>query len=213
MRLLFDFDGTLADTLPWLLQNAFPRISRKYHLKILTSAEHDELRHLPIRETFKRTGVTWWKLPFLVRDIRRIMRDEMPRIPLYPGIPEMLKQLAVDGHQLGLATSNSEANVARALGPELMSLIGPLRICGASMHGKATRIKKVLRLRKIPPQTVVLVGDELRDGEAARQARVAFAAVTWGYNSAQSHQTAAPDFLFDTPAQLAAHFHNNPPSN
>jgi phosphoglycolate phosphatase len=210
MLLLFDFDGTLADTLPWLLENAMPRLAPKYRLKILPPSEHAALRDLPLREVFRRTRVSWWKVPFLVRDVRRLMRDEMPRPPLFGGVPEMLRQLVAAGHGLGLATTNTEGNVARALGPELMALFGPVRVCGASLHGKAGRLKTALRRNGVAAGEAVLVGDELRDGAAAREAGIAFAAVGWGYNSPDALRRAAPDFFLETPAALAARFRDMP---
>ena len=45
---LFDSDGTLADTLPWA-SAAFNQLADKYGFKPITAAEHDELRHLSMQ--------------------------------------------------------------------------------------------------------------------------------------------------------------------
>jgi phosphoglycolate phosphatase-like HAD superfamily hydrolase len=49
---------------------------------------------------------------------------------------------------------------------------------------------------------VLDVGDEVRDIETARQAGVAVAAVTWGFNSRELLARHAPDYLVERPEPI-----------
>ena len=53
------------------------------------------------------------------------------------------------------------------------------------------------------PAQAIYVGDELRDGEAARAAGIAFAAVAWGYSAPEALQAQAPDRFFTCVAEIA----------
>jgi phosphoglycolate phosphatase len=50
---------------------------------------------------------------------------------------------------------------------------------------------------------MLAVGDEIRDADAAAQARCAFAAVAWGYNSPEALASTRPAFLFAEPGAVA----------
>jgi len=49
---------------------------------------------------------------------------------------------------------------------------------------------------------VYFVGDEIRDMEAGKKAKVKTVAVSWGYNTAESLQKENPDYLIDSPQEL-----------
>jgi phosphoglycolate phosphatase len=56
---------------------------------------------------------------------------------------------------------------------------------------------------QLGPREVFLVGDELRDIEAAQETGVHMAAITWGYNSPQALAEASPDYLFTKPLEIS----------
>jgi phosphoglycolate phosphatase-like HAD superfamily hydrolase len=54
----------------------------------------------------------------------------------------------------------------------------------------------------LPARDVVYVGDEVRDIEAGRQAGVAVAAMTWGFNDRALLARHCPDYLVERPEEL-----------
>ncbi len=56
---------------------------------------------------------------------------------------------------------------------------------GSSIFGKAKRIKRVLNILNLNKEQAIYVGDQTTDGEAAHKAGIDFAAVGWGYTSAE----------------------------
>jgi phosphoglycolate phosphatase-like HAD superfamily hydrolase len=59
-----------------------------------------------------------------------------------------------------------------------------------------------MKERQLQPKEIMMIGDEIRDIEAAQETGVHMAAVTWGYNSRAALEASAPDYLFETPGQV-----------
>ena len=114
----------------------------------------------------------------------------------------MLERLALSGRIVAVVSSNSTANVQRILGPESVRLISHF-LCGASMFGKAVKLRRVLRLTAIAPDTALYIGDEIRDGEAARDAGIAFGAVGWGMHDEPSLRRQNPAEFFYSVDEIA----------
>jgi phosphoglycolate phosphatase len=120
---------------------------------------------------------------------------------LFPGIGPMLDGLAETGVPLAVLSSNREDVVRRVLGPDHAGRIGAWS-CGASVFGKARRLRRLIVTRRLPPERVLCVGDEIRDGEAARATGCAFGAVAWGYTDAQALAAFGPEHLFREPGDV-----------
>ncbi len=148
------------------------------------------------REIMKRFDIPWRKLPFIAADMRSRMRKAIGQIPLFPGVPGLLQELSRRGTILAIVSSNSWENIRRILGPEVASLIRYTE-CNVSMFGKTSRLKKILSASRISSRDAIFIGDEVRDGEAARKAGVAFGAVTWGYNNRESLEAGSPEEMFE----------------
>ena len=199
---IFDFDGTLADTFPWFV-GVFDAVADKYGFRRIDKSEIELYRGLDARQIVKRLGVPFWKLPFVAAHMRTLIAQDIEQVALFPGIPELLARLHSEGVLLAVVSSNSEANVRHVLGPRLSSMIQRFE-CGSSMHGKASRFKRVLRTTGVPAQSALSVGDELRDLAAARVVAIPFGAVTWGFTTPNALEAGSPDHLFGSVDEIAA---------
>lgn len=178
---LFDFDGTLADSFPWFLKT-INSLADKHGFKRIALHEVDALRHLSSRDLMAHLGLPLWKLPAVTRDMRRLMTESAADIPLFDGVRSMLERLCASGITLGVVTSNTEANVRSILGSSHVPLVRYFE-CGASMFGKKAKFRKVMKAAGIAPAHILCVGDEIRDAQAASEAGLDFAAVGWGYTN------------------------------
>lgn len=185
---IFDFDGTLADTLPWF-ESVLDGVADRYGFRRPGELDRETLRRSDARTLLALLGVPRWKLPFIARHMRRLKSRDAHTIRLFAGAAGMLDRLADHGVTLAIVSSNSEANIRRVLGPADVARIAHLA-CSASLFGKPAKIRRVLRRAGVSPGEALYVGDELRDAEAAARAGVAFAAASWGY--------AAPEALART---------------
>jgi phosphoglycolate phosphatase len=61
----------------------------------------------------------------------------------------------------------------------------------------------VLKRTGITAADAICIGDEVRDGEAARQAGIDFGAVRWGSAKPEALQQASPVLVFESVADTA----------
>lgn len=201
----FDFDGTLADTMPWF-NSILNTVADKYGFRKIDLSERENLRHREASEILKFLGIPLWKLPAIMSHVRTLMQDIDPSVHLFDGIPEVLARLKADGLRLAVISSNSIENVQRVLGPEVAALFDDYE-CGTDLFGKAAKIDRLMRRHEVVPERFLLVGDEMRDIDAARKAGVHVGSVAWGYNHVDALRERGPNEIFltvdDLPAILA----------
>jgi len=199
--LIFDFDGTLANTIETGL-HIFNDIAHEYGLRTVTMEEAKELRHLNTRALLDRLGISRLMAIKLVAHVRRLIHDRMDTVEMYPEVPEAIRKLRDEGFKLGILSSNSADNIREFL--ERMGLSDCFRFveAGVSLFGKPQRIKNVLRKQETDRAEAVYVGDETRDMEAARKVGVCGLAVCWGANERESMLTEDPHYCVETPEEM-----------
>ncbi len=198
----FDFDGTLADTMPWF-NSILNTVADKYGFRKIDAAERDQLRHREASEILKFLGIPLWKLPAIMTHVRTLMQEIDPSVHLFDGIPDALARLKSSGLRLAVVSSNSLENVQRVLGPDTVALFDDYE-CGTDLFGKPAKIDRLLKRHDTAPERFLLVGDEMRDIDAARKAGVRVGSVAWGYNHVDALRERGPDELFMRVADLPA---------
>ena len=198
---IFDLDGTLADSFPWFLRHVND-VADTFGFRRIAPDDVEPLRRLGSREIPRGLGVPMWQLPLIARHMRRLKAKHADDIALFPGVDDILRALKNGGVTLALVTSDNEANARRQLGTHNAGLFSHFA-CGASLFGKAQKFRRVVRRAGIAPNQAIAIGDEVRDIEAARAAGIACGAVTWGYAAVEALRAHAPDMLFDRMDQVA----------
>jgi phosphoglycolate phosphatase len=204
--IIFDFDGTLADSFQTFL-GILNQTAEVFRFRPIHLDELDLLRTYDARQLLRHLGVPAWKMPWIARHLLRQMSEGSQGISLFSGVSELLQRLAEQGVALAIVSSNSQDTILRVLGPSNAAL---LSYCegGAPLFGKAGRLKRVLRRSGLPHHQVLCVGDEIRDGEAARKANISFGAVAWGYTQIASLLRFKPREVFHSLEDIeAAVFH------
>jgi phosphoglycolate phosphatase len=197
---IFDLDGTLADSFPWFLANVND-VARKFGFKPIATHDVDSLRHAGPREIMRRQGVPLWKLPAIATHMRALKREHIADIPLFAGTEAMLRALSGAGLTLALVTSDNEENARRQLGSS--AALFSHFACGASLFGKPPKFRSILRRAGAAPAQTIAIGDEVRDIEAARAAGIACGAVMWGYAAPAALAALSPDMIFHRIEDLA----------
>lgn len=199
---IFDFDGTLGDTLGWMLDTSDALADKFGYLK-LDRARLDTLRTMSARDLMKLQKLPALKLPMIAAHFQKLMAADTGRIEMFDGAPETLRALHGAGVKLAIVSSNSEENIRLILGPELCDLIAMFS-CGASMFGKAGKFRKVLKALGVKPGEAISIGDEIRDIDAAREVGLATGAVCWGYTAPDALIAQKPDLVFRAVDDLVA---------
>jgi phosphoglycolate phosphatase len=195
---IFDFDGTLANSFPWFC-GVLNGVARRHGFREVEPREREELRDLGARDILKSLGVPLWKVPRIAREMRAMKLAT--HIPLFEHVPAVLADLRARGARLAIVSSDSEASIRRTLGADTAALFEGY-FCGAALFGKARKLRQAAKAAGIAPADAVYVGDEIRDASAARDAGMKFAAVTWGYSSRRALLSCAPDIVLDDVADL-----------
>lgn len=199
--IIFDFDGTIADTVDALVTIA-NRLALEFGYVQISANELTLLRNLTAREIIRYSGVSLLKIPFLVKKVKGELKNKIKELEPIAGITEALIELKNQGYKLGIITSNSQENVNEFLQHHNLDNLFEFIHSGVTIFGKTTIINNVLRQRQIKPQIVIYVGDETRDVEAAKKANIRVIAVTWGFNSSEALAKEKPDFLINHPSEL-----------
>jgi phosphoglycolate phosphatase len=71
-----------------------------------------------------------------------------------------------------------------------------------NIFSKDTRLKFIVKIFKLRFEDVIYVGDEIRDMQAAKKARLKGVAVSWGYTSPKILQSADPSAIVYSAKQL-----------
>jgi phosphoglycolate phosphatase len=198
---IFDFDGTLADSLQESLL-AYNRVAPRLHLRQVQAGEIAELRRMNAGQLLHALGIPMWKLPHLMIAARADLHDHFHAVEPIPGIASSLTSLVAAGYHLAIVTSNSEENVRGFLVRHGIDGFETV-LAGASVFGKGTRIKRLLRHARAARTPSVYVGDMVTDIRAAREAGTAAIAVTWGFNDREPLAAERPDALTEATDELA----------
>jgi phosphoglycolate phosphatase len=200
--IIFDFDGTLADTFPCFVR-VFDEAAAKYRFKPIDRANAQGLRGLDARAIMALHDIPLWKTPAIGRFMRTRIGDEASSIRLFDGIDAVLHALQARGVVLTIVTSNSRSNVLRILGPDLLKLFSHVE-CGAGLFGKLPKVRRVLAATGIAPADTLLIGDEIRDARVSAEAGVDFGAVAWGFNHVDALVAQHPRHVFHQVGDLLA---------
>ncbi|MFC7519892.1 HAD hydrolase-like protein [Xanthomonas populi] len=176
--IIFDFDGTLADSFGFFLSTQRV-LAARHGFRAAQAHEVEDARRLSTRELLKASGLRAWRVPLVAADFIRLMRAAPP-MALFAGIVEVLETLHASGTRLAVVSSNSMENVRRALGAELSAKFTVIE-GGAQLLGKQRALGRVLRATGYSATQAVYVGDQVADWEAAQVLELPFAAVAWGY--------------------------------
>ena len=196
---IFDFDGTLADSLDWF-RASFHDVIARFDLTPVTAEELEGMRGLPAREIMARLNVSMWQLPAIMSDMRKRKLAAASETPLFAGIPAMLSDLQRLGIKTAIVSSDSEASVRQVLGPATVQIA---RFdCGAAVFGKHRKFRRAARKLGAKPSETICIGDEIRDIEAAKAAGMDSGAVAWGYALPSALQAAGSTHLFNSVEEM-----------
>jgi phosphoglycolate phosphatase/pyrophosphatase PpaX len=203
LALLFDFDGTLADSLPLCLV--------ALHAALL----HHSGRHHTDQEIAANFGVSE----------EGIFRNLLPSDPEgavltylrvyeenhhlcarpFPGIEELLASLRRRGIRLGLVTGKGRASALLSLKKlGLLEQFDGVRTGSPDGDKKAAQIRELLASFAVEPSCAAYVGDFPADVRASRAAGVRAVAAAWAPGVDLAALAAEkPDALLRTPAELS----------
>ena len=197
---IFDFDGTIADSLH-LFIDAINKFSGSFRYKKIKQDEIGMLRGKRPRQILKHLGISLLKLPFVLKRVRKEINKGVAHTRPAVQIKDTLLELKKEGCEIGILTSNTEQNVKEFLISNRLDIFDFL-YSGNSVFGKGQVLKTIIRKNRFQKNRIFYVGDEIRDIYAAKKTRVKMIAVSWGFNTIESLRRENPDFIADAPEDI-----------
>lgn len=198
--MIFDFDGTLANTFPWFLTIA-DQVADAFKLERIDQVKLEHLRDLEITKVLQYLDIPLWRLASIAAYVRRLMNRDIQNIPLFEGVDRLIQALLDKDIQVALVSSNSTKNVRKVLGLEIADQIHFYE-CGVSLFAKKSKFLKILASSGVSSHETIAIGDEIRDLKAAQDARIPFGAVSWGYTSVDTLLSLAPSEVFTSVEEI-----------
>lgn len=198
--LIFDFDGTVANSLDAALRIA-NGLAPVFGYRPATREEIETFRSWSYRRVASELGVSWHKIPLIAARVRKELSENVAQMDTFEGLPSVLTELRARGFGLGILTSNSRANVERFLSARGLSQFDFVST-SSSLWGKQRRLKALLRSLRLQASEVAYVGDEVRDVEATKPLDIRMVAVGWGFSSAENLAAHQPHHVISRPAEL-----------
>lgn len=201
IHLIFDFDGTLVDSLDKTI-DIFNILADKFNFGKISKGEVAELKNLSSKELIKHLKIPFYKIPKVLSKARKQMSGEIEKLTPFANIPPVLKKMHEANFSLGILTSNSEENVSVWLRTHKMQDLFNFIHIEPNYFGKTHLIKKILKKYGMNKREVFYIGDETRDIDAAKQNQICSVAVTWGFNSEEILLQYKPHYIAKIPEDL-----------
>jgi pyrophosphatase PpaX len=204
--LLFDLDGTVADSIELILASA-----RHAFIGFDGNAPNDEEWRVGIgrpllavlREYAGGNEDEAQRLLARYRDFQLEHHDQLLRP--YPQMEETLRELRGSGYVLGIVTSKSDWLASRALEfLKLNDLFSVLVGCDTCVNHKPhpEPVERALTLLGIPNSAAIYVGDSPHDILCGRAAGVGTIGVTWGAFAREELEANGADVVIDVVTEL-----------
>ncbi|MFA5770035.1 MAG: HAD-IA family hydrolase [Patescibacteria group bacterium] len=203
--IIFDFDGTIADTLPFSFQK-FLEIARLLQIDDLTDKEIiNEIRSKSyqelLKDNFKRS---WLKIPFVISAIKNMqveLEKEMENIKFFSGVKKLLFDLKKAEYKLAIISSNRVENINKFIKHNKINIFDFVH-GKTDLFGKAGYLEKFLKDFKLEKSEVIYVGDEIRDVEACYKVGIKIIGVSWGLHTVEAMKKAGVDYLVKKPSEI-----------
>jgi len=205
---LFDFDGTLADTAPDLAAAA----NKQRHRKGLQPLPYEALRPMASQGARGLLRASLDMLPdhpeyeVCRRQFLQDYEAEMTVLTsLFPGVPELLGTLKENGYAWGIVTNKMEY-----LALPIVEHLGLHTECVVTVGGDTTGHSKphpapllhAARQAGTDPAHCIYVGDDERDIVAGRAAGMHTVAAAYGYCALSEVAAWKADAVAESPAEI-----------
>lgn len=198
---VFDFDGTIVDSLPGVIKvlEGFTHHRVSIHDKDSLA----EYRQKSIMQLVRKMKISQWKWPILALMGRRLFHHHLRSITIHEGLPELIQKLHGKVKLYVLSTNRVE-NIRSYLSWHGLEQYFDEIYSKASFFSKTRKMRHLLSREGFDPKDVWCVGDEVIDVKSAHEAGMKVVAVTWGYASKQGLIVHAPEAMVDSSEELSA---------
>lgn len=196
---IWDFDGTLADTLGDAL-DVYNQLAERHGLQPVDDPEI--VRNMSMTSFAKRQKIPVRLAPLLVKEFLAAQSARISEVRLYSGVTDTLRALRDFGCEQGIVSSNTEDNIRPCLRNNGAVDYFRFIVGYSKLAGKRRALRRTIERFDLVSEKVVYIGDDVRDVQAAKAAGIDIVAVTWGISAPSLLASEEPRYLVESPAQL-----------
>lgn len=201
--IIFDFDGTLADTNRGIINTFQSTLDRMGRPRV----EEDKIKSvigLPLKQNFTIGAGFSDEDAGKAVDIYRelFMGIALQTVTLFPGVDEALKTLSERGIPMAIASSRSTKSLndlSEVLG--ISKYVPQANIFGVESVARPKPapdlVYAIIARLGVKPEESLVVGDTTYDIEMGKAAGAHTCAVTYGNQTAAQLMTSCPDYMID----------------
>lgn len=196
---MFDYDGVIVDSLE-VFTSRFSQACRENGFKEV-NAPKDVIGLFDgnVYETMISRGVDESTIDNILKRYEVLQGEQLADLELFNGIGEALERIS-EKHQVYVITSNLSSATIRILNQNGIECFKD--VIGAEKE--KSKIKKIRNTMSLHPGTpAYYVGDTKGDMIEGKNAGTQTIGVTWGWHTPQKIKEGFPDYLVDTPEELA----------
>lgn len=202
-NLIFDFDGTLADSLPLYLDILYR--GRTSSQSTVTDEQLVRLRQTPLLRLVGKLDVPPFSRVRLLWHRWRHLTKRVQDVQSFGDLPQVIKALHKDGHKLFVLSSNFEKNVWAFLRVHKLDKYFD-GVYHTNVLIKKRGILRVLKREQLDPRNTYYIANEPLDIKAARGAGVHGVAVLWSGQDKAAMTAQHPTAYVKKPDDLLALF-------
>lgn len=193
--LLFDFDGTIANS----VNLSYDCIKNRKNGEI---PKLSLLRNQKTESVLSECKLNFFDIFYLIWKVRKVFRKKITEITPQQGLAEALNTFSQNNCKMYTVSSNSKENVISFLEMNNLSKYFSDHCSLHTVLGKYRGMDKFIRKNKLDKKKIVYIGDETRDIELASKLKIKSCGVSWGYNTKKILASLSPDFIADKPSEL-----------
>jgi|SRR3989344_8322766 len=196
--ILFDFDGTIANTIDIGIP-LYNKLARKYNL--LEIKNKYELRNFSIREFIKNHKISKLKILFHFNEFLKLLNKNIEKIKIYNNMDLVIKELNKK-YKLGILSANSKENIKKILKNNNLDYCFDFIEDYSFLFGKSKAIKKIIKKYKIKKQDLIYIADDASDITETKKAGIDIISVVWGFNKKETLEKKKPRFIAEKPEDI-----------
>lgn len=200
--IIFDFDGTLADTVPVMLTMIEKLAQEAGYDKKITADDLEWVRDHELKEIPRKFGIPWIKVPYLLLRGRELLNKQMFSVPPCKGILEALRLLKAKGFILAVLSSNRRDSIQEFIIKHNLASFFDFVHSELNIFGKDKALLSLLNQYKMPIGESIYVGDETRDIEACKKIKLDCISVGWGLNTIHALTQYGAQWIVTKPQEI-----------
>jgi phosphoglycolate phosphatase len=204
--LIFDWDGTLVDSIDWIV-HCVQTAARRCECPVPSPQAAKDIIGLSIQEAMNTL------FPEVDSSIQKQMVSHYSELffskqttadDLFNGVEEMLIGLKQAGYQLAVATGKTRSGLNKVLHSTGISELFCMTRCSDETASKPhpLMLEEIMQHTGISPERTLMIGDSIHDLQMAINAQVSSVGVTCGAHSAQVLQQYQPLLCLEKTTEL-----------